>query len=74
MDKGTTCKSCCKLKEGANEMGRCESVRLAKQKLEKQDYIERLRRQSERRKQERIDNPDKFREREKSTEKQTQRR
>ena len=24
MDKGKTCKTCCKLKESANELGRCE--------------------------------------------------
>ena len=61
MDKGKTCKTCCKLKESINEMGRCETCQT---KIE-QTYIERLRRKNERRKQERIDNPDKVREREK---------
>ena len=43
-------------------MGRCETC------------VERFRRKNERRKQDRLDNPDKFREREKNTEEQTQRR
>ena len=60
MDKGKTCKTCCKLKEGINELGRCETCQT---NIEKTD-IEKLRRKNERRKQERLDNPDKFRERE----------
>ena len=60
MDKGKTCKTCCKLKEGVNETGRCETCQT---KIE-QTYIERLRRKNQRRKLDRFDNPDKFRERE----------
>ena len=59
MDKSKTCKTCCNLKESINEMGRCETCQA---RIEK-NYIERLRRKYERIKQERIDNPDKFRER-----------
>ena len=70
MDKGKTCNTCCRLKERIDEMGRCETC----QTQIEQTYIERLRRKNERRKQERIDNPHKFREGEKNTEKQTQRR
>ena len=69
MDKGKTCKTCCKLKESTNDLGRCETCQT---KIE--TNIERLRRKNEGRKQARLDNPDKFREREKSTEKQTRRR
>ena len=69
MDKSKTCKTCCK-KESINEMGRCETCQT---KIE-QTYIERLRRKNERRKQERIANPDKFREREENAGKQTRRR
>ena len=61
MDKGKTCTSCCKLNESINETGRCETCQA---RIEK-NYIERLRRKYERRKQERLDNPEKFREREK---------
>ena len=70
MDKGKTCTTCRKLNENINEMGRCETCQA---RIEK-GYIERLRRKSERIKQERLDNPEKFREREKNTEKQTRRR
>ena len=58
MDKGKTCKTCCKLKESINEMGRCETCQA---RIDK-NYIERERRKNERRKQERIANPEKFRE------------
>ena len=61
MDKGKTCKTCCKLKESINEMGRCETC----QARIENNYIERLRRKYERRNQERLDNPGKFQEREK---------
>ena len=70
MDKGKTCKTCCKLKESINEMGRCETCQA---RIDK-NYIERLRRKYERIKQERLNNPEKIREREKNTEKQTRRR
>ena len=61
MDAGKTCKSCCKLKETINEMGRCDTCQTKIQRT----YIEGLRRKNERRKQERLNDPDKFREREK---------
>ena len=61
MDKGKTCKTCCKLKERIDAFGRCETCQT---KIE-QTYTEKLRRKNERRKQERLDNPDEIREREK---------
>ena len=61
MDKGKTCKSCCKLKEGIDEMGRCETC----QAKVGQNSIEILRCKSERKKQERLDTPEEFREKEK---------
>ena len=58
MDRGKTCKTCCKLNESINEMGRCETCQARINK----NYIERERRKNERRKQDRIANPEKFRE------------
>ena len=61
MDKGKTCNTCRKLNESINELGRCEPCQATVEKT----YIERLRRKNERRKQERLDNPEKFRDKEK---------
>ena len=61
MDKGKTCNTCRKLNETINELGLCEPCQAT---IGKKKHIERLRRKNERRKQERLDNPDKFRERE----------
>ena len=58
MDRGNTCKTCCKLNEGINEMGRCETCQARINK----SYIERERRKNERRRQDRIANPEKIRE------------
>ena len=37
MDKGKACKSCCELKEGIHEMGRCETcqAKIQEEKLSK---------------------------------------
>ena len=61
MDRGKTCKTCCKLNEGINKMGRCETCQARINK----NYIERERRKNERRRQDRIANPEKFREKDK---------
>ena len=37
MDKGKTCKTCCKLKESINGMGRCETCQ-ARIKASKKEY------------------------------------